>query len=161
MFFYTPRPRIYKTFVPVVDTSANASGDALGTVTKLDGIAEANGKPFDIVQVNVVDLAKQSAALVLHFYSKVLTTPPVTNAAFDPDDADEANFLGTIELPANCMIANNDSSHGTMPKSATPGTSLLHVRNLTSNSLWVVVTTTGTPTYGVATDLKITLVIDR
>ena len=144
----------YVEATPSISTDAYAAGDLIGSaaielVAATDGDAVNAEKHGGMVQsVVITDLAAQSASLdVVFFDANPSSTTFTDNAAFDPADADIVNIVGVASVTD--WKAFNDNDVGQALNLAMP-----FVLD-SGNTLYAVLVSRGTPTYGAATDLTL------
>jgi len=137
---------------PVVDTSANATGDSLGgklsfVSSKFNGSTNAK-----ILGAVITDLAKQSANIdIVLFSSDPSATTFTTNIALDVDDADIGKIFGVISLTTHAALS--DSSVSVNHSVSIPIPSGL------SGTIYGALVSRGTPTYAAASDLTVRLIV--
>lgn len=142
-----------KVITPTVDTNIYASGDLIGAKNTI-AINVASGFKAKLLEVEVVDQAKQSAALDLMFFKADPSNTTFTdNAALDVADADLLTHCGTINIPAANYAALADNSVATV-RDVNLGL------EANGTSLYMAIISRGTPTFAAATDLQITLTLD-
>lgn len=139
--------------VPVLDTNIYASLDALHTNDLLFGsMARQPGGSGTIRRMTVIDGADQGADGVLHLFTAALAnTTHTANAAFAPTDADALLYVGSIAFPTY-QDFDTSKAGSTVPN-------LAYRCADGSQSLYGVLQTLGTPTYG-ASSLKVVLLAD-
>jgi hypothetical protein len=131
---------------PVLDTSAYASGDQLGSLMTLSGAVPASGAGAILRAVSIVDKAKQSAALKVLLFDASPTIVSVDNAAADISDAELADkCLGAVAVAAADYVALNANSVATVQAT-------LPVKPNASSTLYALLVSAGSPTYA-ASDL--------
>ena len=142
------------TITPTVSTSpAYTSGDAVGGKNTIT-LNVASGFKGVLREIEIVDQAKQSAAIDLMFFkADPAATTFTDNAALDVADADLLNHCGTISVAAANYAALYDNSVATLSNQ-----SLRLEAN--STSIYMVLITRGTPTYAATTDIQVTLTIE-
>jgi hypothetical protein len=138
------------TATPTLDTSAYASGDCLHTaVIEFTSAVDASLTGI-IEKMVIVDKAAQSQPIELWLFSSTVT-PAAANAAHSISDADAAKCIGVI-------------SSGPYYASALNSVSVARNVGLPvkcdATSLFGILVTRGTPTYG-ATDLTVSLLIQE
>ncbi len=131
---------------PVISTSAYTANDTVGAVNTVYSLTTSE-KPIEALgSLIIVDKAKQKADLDLCFYS---SSPTVSadNAAFDLTDAMALKTIGCVAIAAADYI--DSSSNSTATKR---GLSLLMPQS-GGQTIFAVLVTRGTPTYGSTSDL--------
>lgn len=144
---------------PTIDTSIYAANDQVGGIQTLTGVAFDENRFAQLVGITIVDKAAQSAALSLFFFDQLPTVVSVDQGALNISDA---------EMAAKCIghatIATGDYQT-TSANSAASKTFTVPLKSRTTGSpggaLYVVMKTTGTPTYAAASDLVLKYVFAR
>jgi hypothetical protein len=151
-------------FTPVVSTGAYSAGDQVGGLTLLSEAVNHDGGYAVIQSITVIDKAKQKAALSLFFFDDVPTITSVDNGAFDLTDAQAVlSCLGHALVPsANYQDSSSNSiattlNVGLLLRSRAGKNAVPFATGATPRDIWCVIMTTGTPTYGAASDLCIKL----
>lgn len=88
---------------PTLDTNAYADGDHLGTLSTIYPYAgETRGQGYSVLKaVSIVDQAKQSAEVHLHFFDQSPTIASSDNAALNITDAEMIDkHLGKVTVAA-------------------------------------------------------------
>jgi hypothetical protein len=147
---------------PTVDTSAFATGDQIGPLIAFDEILTADGAGSTLRAVQVIDKAKQSAALDVILYSIPVTLVGAENAAADVSDADvAAGYIGHVNIVAGdytILNANSMANKGCELPLWNPGRPPSGTAGLVPrHRVYVQIVSRGTPTYA-AGDLYIALV---
>lgn len=152
---------VVKSIRPTLDTSAYASGDVLFQPLELPNFFAGAGCCSILESVHATDLASQSTAIDLYFFSKApASSVGANNAAFAPVDADMVFCVGKVSIAAADFAASG-ANNSTATKAAIgqlfqgedPGTGSSPSGATKNKSVWVVgVCRSGTPTYA-ATDL--------
>lgn len=137
---------------PTVSTSpAYTAEDQVGGIQTLGNACRQQGGGATLISVAVHDKAKQSAALVLFFFDELPTVASSDNAAVDVTDAEMAGkCLGSVTVAATNYVNVSGSSMATVNS---PNTALYMKSQDADGKLYVVVKTTGTPTYASTSDL--------
>lgn len=125
---------------PTLDTNAYSANDRVGTVHTLTA-ACINGRAAKLASLSVLDKAAQGAALTLLFFDSLPTVASDDNAALDITDAMMEKCKGHVTI-------------GTGDYQAIAASKIACVKNIglilesgSQGNLYVVVMTTGTPTY--------------
>lgn len=134
---------------PTISTSAYANGDAVGALLTFANALPAAGSGV-LEAVTIVDKASQAAALDLVLFRASITAP-TDNAAFDPTDAELADYVGHVVIGGGHYSAFNDNA-------AAMRRPELHF-DLSGTSLYGVLVARGTPTYAATTDIVVTVQI--
>lgn len=145
---------IIQTVVPVLQ--AAAAYDALDALHTNDlmfpGMARASGGAGIIRAMHLIDKDDQGIAAILWLFSAALSnTTHTVNAAFAPDDADAASYVGSI--------ATGTYRDGNVNQEATTLLELPYVCAAGSSALYGVLQTAGTPTH-TASGLTLVLVAE-
>ena len=139
----------------VTAAGAYTAGDAVGGLLTFANAGDASYSSGVIDAVIVIDKDSEDVALELHLFN-VTFTATADNAAFDPSDADLANYIGYIEIGTGDYTAFNDNSVACVKN-----------QNLQFNlvdagtSLFGQLVTRGTPTYTATTDITVKVVIQQ
>ena len=141
------------TATPTIDTNAYASADHLGTVMTLTDVVPLSGGSVKLDKIVVVDKAKQSSALDILFFNASPTLTSVDNGALDISDSEMASkFLGSVRLAQAEYIDLNVNSTITVRNVE------LNLRAANgSTTLYAILQSRGSPTYGAASDLVVKL----
>jgi len=147
---------------PVV-TAAGAyqAGDAVGGLMTFTQAAHKDVGSGAIKAVILIDNDKEDDAMELHIFNQTFT-PTADNAAFDPTDADLANYAGGVIITA---AAASTGTHSTgylnLTDNSVSTTQVDIPFNLVTGgtSLFAQLVTRGTPTYTAVTDITVKLVI--
>jgi hypothetical protein len=132
---------------PTINTAAYTADDQVGGIMTLAGAVPAVGDGAVLRQISVVDKAAQEAAITVLFFDELPTVASANNEAVNVADAQLADkCLGAVAIAAGDYVGLSAGSV------ATKQTALM-VKANGSSSLYAVAFTTGTPTYGSASDL--------
>ena len=133
------------SFTPTLDTSIYAANDVLFATTAITGVTRANDGRANLVSITGIDKSKQNPAITLLFYQTNVTSA-AANAANALSDADQANLLGTVDIPAASWKtwANNSTI---CLSGATAPNLLLEAASGTTTVYVVGILTAGTPTF--------------
>jgi hypothetical protein len=129
----------------VVPTSAAtySANNVVGGVQTLAGAARVAGGKAVLESVAVIDAATQGAQLTLLFFKGKPTLGTYTDAgALTLNAADLPNYIGKVDLTA----ASYDPA-GSADKVNSLGDIMLELTGDAAGNVYVVATTTGTPTY--------------
>jgi hypothetical protein len=136
---------------PTVSTSpAYTANDQVGGIQTLT-VPNSSLGSCALVSFNVLDLAGQSAALSLFFFNSLPTVASSDNAALNISDANMALCIGHVVVAAGDYQSTSANSIASVKLSGP-----LYMKSATADTLYVVVKTTGTPTYAGTTDLTFT-----
>ena len=95
---------------PTLDTNAYASGDRLGTLMTLSDVVRHTGMEAVLLDVVVLDKAKQSTAIDIMFFREAPTIASADNAAIDISDAEMEKCIGVVSIVADDYKALSASS---------------------------------------------------
>lgn len=136
--------RILKTYsiTPTIDTSAYASGDQLGSLMTIPN-ALLNFGAGTLENITIIDKDKQNAALNILFFSAAPTITSVDNAALDISDTEMVSkCLGYVPIAAADYKSLNVNSVATIAQTVAKPNLIA-----TSDSLYAIILSGGTPTY--------------
>lgn len=137
--------------VPGMSTSAYSANDQVGTLITVPGAGIGGGSGCKLAQVTVVDKSKQSAALNMILFSSAPTVASADNAGVDVADAQIALYgQGVVKVATGDYVALAGSSIATVATG-------WYVKPDAAGTIYALLSTTGTPTFGVATDLVLRL----
>lgn len=158
---YTPHQQVQVT--PVIDTNIHISGDCLGPLTTVAGMARVSGVGGIIKSIQILDKTQaQRSPMTILLFKQTVTTA-ATNAPFACSDAD----MALLACPQIEILATHYNT-------AWPGTPLNSVATLPHNdvastpitmnipyvcaatSLFMQLVVRGTPTYTSASDIVVT-----
>ena len=127
--------------------AAYDAADQVGGLITLAGAVPAAGDGAILRQISVVDKAKQKAALNVLLFDAEPTVASADNEAANVADTEMAGkCLGAVSIAAGDYVDLSASSVATKA-TTTP------VKANGSASLYALLVTTGTPTYGSTSDL--------
>jgi hypothetical protein len=132
---------------PVISTGIYASGDQVGGIQTISG---ASNDGIGILEgITIVDLSDQSAALNILFFDELPTVASSDNAALNIADAEmSGKCIGMLTIDATDYVDTSANSVATLRNL----NQMFHSRGVIS-TVYAVVETTGTPTYGGTSDL--------
>ena len=145
------------TATPAVDTSQYSDGDLIGAAeialpvaVRGDGLRTASG----IIQaVIVTDLADNSANIDVYFFDRELANTTFSdNAAWDVSDVDLLTLIGVANLTDHRSLSDNSNSQ-------LLNLGLPFVLPATSATLYAVLVSRATPTFGTSSDLTLRVAI--
>jgi hypothetical protein len=136
---------------PTITAGAYSAEDQVGGIQTLSGATLGEDCGATVISVVVTDKAKQSAALSMFFFDELPTVASADNDAINISDAEMADkCIGVISVAAASYVNVADNSVVTAPASSTG----LYVKSRDADGkIYVVVKTTGTPTYASTGDL--------
>jgi len=129
---------------PTLDTNAYASGDRLGSIMTLTDAARLLGGTATLLDVSVVDQAKQCVAVDILFFDESPTVASADNAAIDIADAQMIDkFLGRVS------IATTDWTNlaGNCEASPAQSAKIMKAISTSKNLYALAVVRSGTPTF--------------
>ncbi len=135
---------------PTIAATAYTADDAVGGLLTFPNALLAPHFAGEIVGITVIDRAAQDAALVLQLFDQTFT-PTADLDPYNPSDADLANAVANVVIPAANYAGGAGNSLAFVPL-AIPVDGI-------SGSLFGQLFTSGTPTYGVATALTLKLLM--
>ena len=143
--------------VPVLQiVGAYTAEDCVGGLLTFANAASAYASEGVIKRITVIDADKEKAAGKLYFFNADPSSSVDTDAAsFLPAAADLVKLIGAHAIAAADFVDSTSDSV------AVYETDLPFVLAAAGTSLFAVFVCTGTPTYTVATDLTIKLLIAR
>ena len=98
--------------VPTLDTSAYASGDRLGSIQTIPFASRIEDGYGGLIlhSIEILDQAKQSAAIDILFFNASPTVASADNAAIDITDAEMlAKFIGVVSISETYVALANSS----------------------------------------------------
>lgn len=150
---------------PTIDTAIYASGDRIGTVmtfTEASMVPERGGKIMGVV---VYDAAVQKSVLNLWLFHQSPTVASADNAALDISDANLvlASPIGFIPIAAADYVdtASNAVAFHYLTDPGLPYVAGPSVGGGGPGVIYGLLESGGTPTYGAANALTITLLIEQ
>ena len=145
------------TVTPTIDTTIYASGDQLGSLMTFPGLL-GPGKSGQLVYASVYDKALQSAALSLLLFSSQPTIASSDNAALNISDAEMLKCMAAIPF-TTAYTSTSANSINTIPLSSgnNPVLPIAVYSTVADGTIYAIMRCGGTPTYGAASDLVITL----
>jgi len=139
---------------PTISSSpAYSSGDQIGGIQTLTG-AMINGGTGTLMSVVVLDKAAQKSALNIWFFKNQPTMASTDNAAFDITDANLvlAEPLGFVSIAAADYVDSSSNAVG----QASLADAIMVQSAASDGTIYAVVESAGTPTYGSTSDLVFT-----
>lgn len=156
---WVPRINITKTVavVPVISTSAYASGDQIGGIMTLtDVVRQVRGDNYgqaELHAVTILDGALQSAAIDVWFFNQSPTVTSVDNGAFSMSDANlAAQCIGAISIGTaySASALNSVSTDGiNLSKNMQ-----VDLSSATPTNLYAIAIIRAIKTYAATNDLK-------
>lgn len=141
---------------PAITAGAYTAGDAIGGLLTFASAARAAGRKGEVVQVSIIDDAKQSAPIDIVLFNQTFTST-ADNAAFDPSDADLQNCLGYVSVANTDYAEFNDNCVAT--KSS--GLQMPFSYELIGTSLFGQMVTRIGDTWAATDDLTVKLTVRR
>jgi len=149
--------RIFKTIevTPVVSaSSAYQANDQVGGIQTLANATQINRAAL-LTSISVLDKAKQKKALTLFFFDRLPTVASADNDALSIIDAEMLKCRGHV------VIAETDYQDVAASSVACVKNLQLVLESGSLGSLYVVVMTTGAPTYAAVGDLVFTYAFEQ
>lgn len=151
------------TATPTISTTIYAAADQVGTLmTFTNALLNLGGRPGRVVNAVITDRSKQNAPLTLWLFANSPTIATTDNNPFDLTDAnlEAAGFLGFVDfLAANYRSSvSNSAGQGSI---VGPKDELAITSGTSTQNLFGILTTSGTPTYAGTTDLVVSLTIQQ
>lgn len=143
----------FLTVSPVVDTSAYATGDLIGSKLTYIPAVRPSTKTGVFIGAVISDLAAQTADMDLVLFSDNPTGTTFTDqAALDIADADLPKVIAVIPFRSTGVYTFADNGVHTTNSVMVPVKSL-------NSTIYAALVSRGTPTFASSADLKITLAI--
>lgn len=138
------------SIVAVTPTISNGvaytANDQLGGVQTITSATTATKFQTRLVNVSIIDKAKQSAAITIFFFNASPTVASSDNAALDITDAEMASkYIGHVEI--------GSGDYASIAASSVACKECYLMLASASANVYAVAMTTGTPTYGSTSDL--------
>jgi hypothetical protein len=135
-----------------------SSGDVIGAPVEVPSAVAASGAAAFLRSLVVIDKTNQKSAIDLVFFSEAPSNSVgADNAAYALNDADAAKLLGRVSVAGADYI----SSGTTNAEATIRNVELMLQAAVKKSSIWVLVVSRGTPTYGAASDLIIKLGLEQ
>lgn len=135
-----------------------SSGDVIGALNEVTNAVETNKEGSLLKSILVLDKANQKSAIDLVFFNSTLANSPgADNAAYALHDDDVTKLLGRISIAGADYI----SSSTTNAEATIKNIDLLLQAAAGTSSIYMLVVSRGTPTYGSASDLIIKLGVEQ
>lgn len=139
---------------PTLDTNAYASGDRLGSIMEFSNILKVSPGKTVLVNVTLLDKAKQSSALSLYLFNALPTVVSADNAPLDISDTEMQKCIGVVSFAgSDYKTQNAGSSFAQLSQSPNL---VLKNSDDESKSIWGLLVSDGSPTYA-ATSLIVSL----
>lgn len=147
-------------FSLTVTTAAAAfhDNDQIGTVMEIPGLMEETKGKAILRSLTLLDKAAQKSELDILFFSENPTNAVASNDAASISDAEMASkFLGHVKILATDYEDLAACSFATKQNLSL----LLECNTDRSQSIWALVVSRGTPTYGSTSDLVFKLGVEK
>ena len=128
-------------FTLSMDANVHHAGDVLAATQEIAGCLLANAGTSELVSLVVLDEDDNTAAAMTFYFFNADATLGVENAAVSISDADARKIVGTVVVPAAAWLDLILSKVAVIPNIG-----LLLKGAGASTSLWMGVSTAGTPT---------------
>lgn len=150
---------------PTIDTAAYGAGDRVGSVMTFRDVSSSPLEGGRVKGVKVYDAAVQKAALNLWLFKNSPTVASADNAALDISDANlvAADPIGFVAIAAADYVDTASNAVG-FKYLAEPGLPFVTGPGSGTDVVGIIyglLETTGTPTYGSASALTITLIVEH
>lgn len=142
--------RVSVSATPTIDTNAYSANDQVGGLQTLASAVRTGIGTCILESITILDKAAQSAAIQVLFFNASPTIASSNNAAIDITDAEMVKFIGSVTIAATDYVTTASNSASTTKNIQLP------LAPASGTSLFAVAKTTGTPTYGSASDLIFT-----
>lgn len=143
----------------VVDTSANAAADCVGGLLTFSNVVAGrrpNRQAGKIVHALAMDKAAQTTNYTMYFFdANPSASTFVTNGALAIHDNDISKLIGTIVLD---VVGAGIASVSRQPAATFAGLPFVIP---SGRDLYAIVTCSGTPTYGAASDLSFGITVQQ
>lgn len=136
-------------YIPALSLTAYAANDVVGAPIAITG--NRSGMPFYIDQIHLIDMDQAKAALRFLFFSTQITVQ-ADNAALATSDIEIPYLCAILSTGTYVDVGTSYSYNQILP--ARP----IAVTPYKGKNIWVVMQTTGTPTYGSTSSLKVRIV---
>ncbi len=144
--------------IPTIDTSAYAADDQLGGIQTLTALCGRGGRGTTIQNITVLDKAAQEAPMVLFFFNQLPTVASSDNGALTISDAEMEKCVGTILV----AVGDYQSVAGSSIATVKPSAACLGLRSEEdSGNIYVVAKITNSATYGSASDLIFSYIVQQ
>lgn len=147
---------VQQSVTPTVDTSIYANNDQLGSLMTFPNLL-GPGKAGQLVHLRLLDKAAQSALITVLFFSSQPTITSSDNAALNIADAEMDKCCGSVVLTAANYVSTSANSAITFGGTAAIVTVPFLFSTVAGGTIWAIMKSGGTPTYGSASDLVLSL----
>jgi hypothetical protein len=142
------------TLIPTITAGLYTANDCVGGKLNLTGTDRITGLSFARVSLlqsfTIIDLAMQNAAMSIYLFGSDPVTGVYTNdSELDIDDTDAALCIGCFNVLTGDYLSVKDNSVACVSNLG------ILCRNMTWETLYALMKTTGTPTYASTSDLKL------
>lgn len=147
--------RVY-TLIPTIDkVGAYAASDRLGSAMTITGALNDPGGPGMIMSINIVDEAKQSAAMTCHFFNALPSLTSADNAALDITGLEmRTKYLGSVAIGTSDYVALASCSVASVN-----GIGLAFRGATSSSDIYALLQSQTNPTYNTITALTVIFAI--
>lgn len=132
---------------PTISVSAYSSGDQVGGVNELAGVASDNGGTVLLEAIKLLDKTKQKAALDIFFFESAPTLVSTDNGEFELIASEALKCFNIAHISAGDYAETKDFAIAAINCSVPIRAAVK------TKSIFYVVVTRGTPTYGSTSDL--------
>ena len=146
------------TVTPTIDTNAYSANDQVGGLQTLTAAAGRKDRGVTLQNVIILDKAAQSAEITIFFFDTEPTIASSNNATLNISDAEMLKCIGHVTVTADDYATTSANAIAC----AKPVSVCVGLRSSNSEgTLYAVAKTSGTPTYGSASDLVFTYVFEQ
>lgn len=131
------------TATPVLDTSAYATGDRMGSVVTLSDLHPGFNQQLIIRSINVIDLEKQNAAFDIMLFNALPTVASADNAAIDISDAEVTKLVGVVPV----ATGDYTTAFAGCGQATKANVGLVVQTAELDNTLYMLLVSRGSPTY--------------
>lgn len=140
---------------PTIDTAIYANNDQLGSLMQFPGLL-GPGRSGQIVFTSILDKSSQSAAITIFLFSSQPTIASTDNAALNISDTEMQKCCGIITMTSAYASTSANSINST-PLASLVQQAVYAYSDQSDGTIWAIMKSGGTPTYGAASDLIVTL----
>lgn len=144
------------TLTPTISTGAYAVGDQLGDLQELSSAMDDSSGTGELLSISVHDKQAQSMALDVLLFNDLPTVSSTDNVSLDISDSEMASkCLGSVRVAAADYITLAASSMATVKNIKLQLNAVKSANNTTGRSLWAILRSAGTSTFGSTSDLVV------
>jgi hypothetical protein len=164
---YSPIKKLSKVFTlnPTVTATLYTAGWIVGGLQQLTDFFDSLSGVTEIINVAANDNANQKAQLIFCFFGKKPAGAFTDGTAFNPSQADLNLIQAMVILPAANYQSATANAFGVIGNVRQKVKAAVATNQLFSSSAgknaWLVVFTSGTPTYGATTALQLQIAVEQ